>query len=442
MTNYELYHSLLAYLEGRLLLDDTHRLYVSQRLKDNIKWFSGQRKILLGWLNDDQIKELSNAVKCRLQSEANEAHKSLGRWGMICMATGTGKSKTAIDAVYNLIKYNPLAKVLVVSPTTKLRDKTWKQEFSQWNMEDAWKSNVRSECYKSLSKINDCEFDFVILDEVHNLTENYAKFFKNNKVKACMGLTATKPDNKVKALLLEQLNLREVYEITLDEAVSLGVVAPYEITVILTKLDNSRKYVKAGRKDKPFYQTEQANYQYYSHVENHEDPSIRKRVGKFFYINRMKFIYNLMSKTEAAQDIINRIPESLRTLIFCGSIEQAEKLCPYRYHSKTGDKDYEAFFSEKINRMSCVEAVNEGHNIPNVDVALVVQLNSNALDLIQRIGRIIRFKAGHIGKIVIICVENTVDEKWMRSATKDLDQNKIRFLNWDSLLSGSETLTF
>jgi len=70
--------------------------------------------------------------------------------------------------------------------------------------------------------------------------------------------------------------------------------------------------------------------------------------------------------------------------------------------------------------------LNEGHNIPiKVDNAVIVQLNSNDRNLIQRIGRILRYKKGHVAKVIIILCIDTVDENWYIKATAGLDSSKI-----------------
>lgn len=435
------YYSLCRYLDDRYDM----ALNPDVWLKKNISWFGQARNAIIDFLTEDEIKSLSSKTKSRLQAEANLAHRNSNRWGLICMATGTGKSKTAIDAIISLVNFKPDAKILIVVPTAKLRDKTWKNEFIDWKVEHIWEHNVEKICYKSLHKEDNVEYDFVVLDEVHNLTERAGEFFDYDFVNTryCMALTATPPENRFKQMLLSKLRLQLIYEITLDEAVQLGVVAPYEITVIQTELDSIRRNVQIKTKTKNFYVSESKNYEYYASIENSDDPKVKLRANKFFYINRMRFIYNLNSKFEAAQWLLkNVIPQDKRTLIFCGSIDHADRLCLNTYHSKSGTEGYNKFIGKKVNRLACVEALNEGDNIPNVDIAFIDQLNSNGQDLIQRIGRIIRYEVGHTGKIIILCVKNTVDAKWTVNALAGLDKSKVRWIEYKDILEGKETLTF
>src|SRR5688572_3598436 len=121
-------HALLSYKVLINYLDERHFMASLDvvSLKHHVKGFSDTREAILEYLTEEEVQCLSSKVKNRLQAEANRAHKAANRWGLICMATGTGKSKTAIDAIKELINFNSNARVLIVVPTAKLRDKTWK----------------------------------------------------------------------------------------------------------------------------------------------------------------------------------------------------------------------------------------------------------------------------------------------------------------------------
>jgi superfamily II DNA or RNA helicase len=154
---------------------------------------------------------------------------------------------------------------------------------------------------------------------------------------------------------------------------------------------------------------------------------------KFAILGRMQFIYKIPSKTQVIKFLLDKvIPKEDRTLIFCGNIEQAEEVCPTFYHSKSSSVAYDAFKSESINRLSCVKAVNEGHNFPGVDSGIIGQLNSKEKDLVQRIGRLIRFRPGHEAHLYIVVSESTQDEKWLETAIENLDQSKIEYVRIDN----------
>lgn len=378
-----------------------------------------------------------NQIKDEIQKEALDQVREEKR-AIVVAATGVGKSKIAVDYSKEIVSEKRNAKILVVVPTEKLRDENWLEEFDKWRARTIWNKNIDRCCYVSANKITDKSYDLVILDEIHNITENNSEFFYNNKVDRCLGLTATPPDDEIKKEVLKELGFKTVYEVPLDKAVELGLVSPYDITVVEVRLDDTDKYVKSGTKDKPFYQTERKKYEYLSSMVKKLmfGGTRTKQALKFKILERMRFIYNLRSKSEVAQFLLNVvIPKEERTIIFCGGIPQAELLCENTFHSKSKDNDFNDFKAEKITRLSCVNALNEGHNIPNVDNGLVVQLNSKELNLVQRVGRVVRFREGHKAKIWIICAIDTQDEKWVKKALENFDQSSINYVRFENLIN-------
>ena len=92
---------------------------------------------------------------------------------------------------------------------------------------------------------------------------------------------------------------------------------------------------------------------------------------KFARLARMRFIYNLKSKTKVAKYMLEKmISRDERTLIFAGSIATAEKLESNSFHSKSNGKAFDKFMNKEINRLSSVKSLNEGVNIPDLDNAL------------------------------------------------------------------------
>ena len=386
------------------------------------------------------IEKFVNLLREKVQAEAVQAIFDNNGVGIIAMATGSGKSKVAIDVAKIVGELNPMEQALIV-PTEKLRDENWREEFSKWGANFLWERTERL-CYASASKIKEKEFSVVILDEGHNLTELGSEFFINNKVHNCILLTATPPTDPAKKEILKALHLNVIYHLTLDQAVRLGFVAPYKITVVTVPLNAVDKDVVGGTKKVPFMTTEQKTSEYLNRTVQQcmfdNTPSGKARM-KFAILRRMQFIYKLKSKTAIIKFLLDKvIPEKDRTLIFCGNIAQAEEVSTTFYHSKSGDKDYNAFKAETLNRLSCVKAINEGHNFPGVDSAIIGQLNSKEKDLIQRIGRIIRYRPGHEAHIWIVVSEGTQDEKWLESALTNLDATKIEYIRSLQLLTKYE----
>lgn len=368
-----------------------------------------------------------NKVRDKVQKEALKAIESSKHHDMLLMATGSGKSKIPID--YLKKKKNKIKKVALIVPTQRLRDEDWKNEFVKWGAEGDWLNTTRL-CYASASKISGEEYDLVILDECHNITDLSYSFFTNNKIKKIIALTATPPTEWEKTEILNKIGLRTTYTLSLDDAVAMGFVAPYKITVVYTKLNEVDKDVVSGNKENPFMNTEYKNYIWLTNQINLMEFNGETGTSKYqaYVLKRMRAIYNLNSKTKAALHILHKkIPSDDRTLIFAGSIAQAEQICPFRYHSKSGKTALDMFTNLEIDKLSCVKAINEGTNLPQVDSAVIVQLTSKERHLVQRIGRIIRYRPGHEAHIWIVCCKDTQDEIWLASALENINKDIINF---------------
>ena len=428
--------------------------------KDSIKNYIEEvysiRQQLVDYITVEEEWDISNSIRNKVQLEANTSLKNHNNFGSVFMATGTGKSKVGVNLAVEKVSENKYSNGLLVVPTEKLRDEHWKDEFSKWGASSIYEKNIIRTCYASLDNFKDYVFDFVILDEGHNITELKEIFFKQNVIKSCVLLSATKPKDQIKVDILKRYNLFTRYELFIDDSVKLGLIAPFEIDVIYTTLDNINKYIKAGNTSNVFYQTEKQRYNFLS-----------KNNSSLGYINRMRFIYNLRSKTQAAKYILdNIIPKELRTIIFCGSKLQSIELCSRRFFSKPTldkkhrnnlikkaeyqylidnyeeDRAYNDFKENKINRMSCINAVNEGHNLPLIDCGFIVQINSNELHLFQRLGRIVRYRPGYIAKMIILCVKDSADYNWIQSAIKNLNGVNINYYEFSRLQMNIDKIKF
>lgn len=415
----------------------------------------------------------------QIQTEARTAFHKAGGFGTVAACTGAGKTKIAVDETRDICSLKPKANVLVVVPTEKLRDENWHDEFKEWNALEFYDKNVIRSCYASLNKIKDKSWDLVILDEGHHITPNNLEFFENNDVASLLVLTATFPKKGEKKDILEVI-APKVYVYTLAEGMYDGIIDKFEIHIIYTELDAINKTIKAGSKTKPFMQTEANAYKYINNrfqtlkldytdswkvwnsvrkqtefgaynlkatAEAALEKAAKEKDQKYFmwqrYIGiRKRFIEGLRSKTVAAKAIMDReFNDSLRWLVFCGIIAQAVELCGDQvFHSKQkkGEKDlaYDNFKSQKANLLGSVNAINEGHNLPNIDDILVTQLNSQELNLIQRIGRAVRRKIGRIRPAIIriLCAKGTQDEEWVETALEAFDETVVSYHDFATYL--------
>ena len=80
-----------------------------------------------------------------------------------------------------------------------------------------------------------------------------------------------------------------------------------------------------------------------------------------------------------------------------------------------------------ISSLGVVSAVNEGINIPDVDQEIIVQMMSDPLILVQRVGRAVRWREGHTAQIWIVVSWGTQDEEWFKEAIAKFDHSRITY---------------
>ena len=391
-------------------------------------------------LTPEQVQHMVNTmspeeIKSWVQQEAVKAWRAAGKRGTIEAATGTGKTVMALLAAHAEFELNPNALVYIVVPTETLRDVDWPNEMDKFGF-SYMKEKTKRICYTSLGKeVPERDVDLFIGDEIHHATIANTAFFENEnwKIFYILCLTATLPDkngyeqDKDKWHLINNL-APSCFKVTIEEAIELKLVSDFEVTILQFDLDSTDAYITAGTPAKPFKITEAAQYKFLTKALGRAMYNKKYEGAKFTCMQkRMDFIYNLRSKTLLAQEIMEKILPNNRTLIFCGSIAQSEILCGKQiFNSGTNDSQLELFCSEKIDYLGVVQILNEGKNVPNLDQAIVVQLSSKERGVIQRIGRIIRYRPGHVARIVVLVAKDTVDEKWCTKAFENFDQKRIK----------------
>lgn len=344
--------------------------------------------------------------------------------GLLNLAPRVGKTKIAID----IIKKEKPKRILWVTPNTKLRDEDIPAEFIQWKALSYFKKTTII-CWASLAD-HVGEYDMVIMDEYQDITpvNAWPLFSGTIKFKQIIGLSGTHPKHKEKNDIYNKLGLKILTGMSIDEAVERNLIAPYKITVVELRLNGKDKDIMAGGKTKQWLQTEEQRYSYLTRLINAKQYS-GEIVPKFFYLNRMRFIYNLKSKHEFAKKFVKKLEG--RTLVFTGSIAQAEDMSEYTYHSKTDDKDLQEFMSKKIDELALVNSGGVGYTFRDVDNLVIVQVNSDGKgDATQKIARSLVLQEGYKANIYILCVVNTVDEDWKDKVLQSFSRENVEHVSY------------
>jgi len=384
--------------------------------------------------------EMNNLIKVKDE----EQKKAINAWanskftGSIIAGTGFGKSRCGVIAVGKSLDTNTDAKGLVLVPTNQLQEQ-FKEEFIKWGYEHIL-DRVDILCYASAYKLENKHYHVVVCDEIHlGLSPEYRKFFENNTWDRILCMTATLPEEFEYKEILFGL-APTVYKISLDKCVELGLVSPYQIICIPVKLtdDEEQEYKKANN---TFVYAKYCLGQFDAfdrakHIMGsgkHTASNADKAAAAQFYRSiraRKAVVDHADNKVAELQKIvIKNIGEKI--LVFGGSNEFTNRLADATetfssiYHSGRTKKQKEqalADFRSGDKPVLCsTKALNQGFDVADATMAVICGLTSKALTMIQRVGRIIRYQEGKIGKIHVLYVEGSQEEKWLKSSVRKLD---------------------
>ena len=379
---------------------------------------------------EEQMNKLYK-VKDEQQRKALNNWWKAGAKGSIIAGTGFGKSRCGVLAMKHVLKEGGRGLLLV--PTTQLQDQ-FAEEFYKWEAEHIL-DRIDILCYQSAYKLTDEHYDIVVCDEIHlGISPEYRKFFQQNTYDRILCMTATIPEEEeYRNYLMRLAPIR--YHISLDECVSLGLVAPYEVICIPLELNDEDKaaYKKAQNK------FVQAKYR----IGDFDTFSAAKLIlakkmpgdagaAKMFFNaigERKKVVQHATVKLEEAKNVISKYPDE-KVLVFSGTNkftdDMADHLGGLAYHSGHTKKQREGILDEFRgggNKILCsTQALNQGFDVPDAGVGVITGLVSKSLPMIQRVGRLLRLSTpGKVGKIYILYIKDSQEEKWLRAAVKSLN---------------------
>ena len=378
-----------------------------------------------------------NKIKDTEQRHALNMWAKSGFVGSIIAGTGFGKSRCGVLAAGKTLRdhIEGEGRGIVLVPTVQLRDQ-FEEEFSKWGYEDVV-DKIDFVCYQSAYKLKDNHYNIVVCDEVHlGLSPEYRKFFENNTYDRMLCMTATLPEENEYKLHLFKI-APTVYRISLDQCVAMGLVSPYDIVCVPIKLtDDEEKEYKSINKKFVYWKYQLGQFGAFDAAKaimaNKNASAKDKQAAARFYAcirDRKKVVDFASNKVAQLQKLVIQNLDS-KMLVFGGANAFTDTLCdatqPFSvsYHSGKTKKQREnallEFKEGNKNVLCSTKALNQGLDVPDASVGVVCGLTSKALPMIQRIGRLIRFQEDKKGKIYILYVKDSQEEKWLKSSVKGL----------------------
>lgn len=246
---------------------------------------------------------------------------------LLVMATGTGKTFTAFQIVWKLIRSKTVRRVLYLADRNILIDQTMQQDFKPFEKVMTKVENrkldssyeVYMSLYQQLAGDENKEpfrelkpefFDLIIIDEAHRGSakedSEWRKILDYFKSAIHIGMTAT-PKETDKVSNIDYFG-EPVYTYSLKQGIDDGYLAPYKVIRIgLDKdLEGWRPY--KGQKD------------IYGNTIDDEEYTLKNFDKKLIIDERTQAVANRISKWLKAND------RFAKTIVFCVDIDHAERM--------------------------------------------------------------------------------------------------------------------
>lgn len=345
------------------------------------------------------------------QEEALDAWLSSGMRGVIVLPTGAGKTMVALAAIAEL-----QCPALVVVPTLELVDQ-WVREVRRLLRVEASEYTGESKeigcltvatyssAYLGAEMLGD-KFRLLVFDEVHHLpSEAYRQIAELSAAPWRMGLTATpeRPDGLHK--LLPELVGPVVYRASPSDLRG-RYLADFEVVRVHVDMPDSerRRYAELVKR----YELLQSRLgirvrtrRDFERLVALSSRSLEAREALLSLIEARKLAFNAEAKLEKLSEILEK-HRGEKIIIFTDSNELVHKisarfLVPEITHRTRKDERravLEMFRRGEVKVIATSHVLEEGVDVPDASVAVVISGTGSPREFVQRLGRLLRPKNG------------------------------------------------
>lgn len=443
---------------------------------------SAVRMKLIEFAPDDikTLKTLKLGEKPRLREYQNEAVKmwlrNSGR-GILEMATGTGKTFTALGCLVELLKKENRLLIVATCPFTHLVNQ-WRDNFKTFGFSslDAfggsakWEDRLMNAIFDFNNKVrrtlvivttHDTFFTenflrvmnsvlgktILIADEVHGLGSLQRRHGLANIYNYRLGLSATPArwfDEEGTEVIFNFFE-KVIYEYPLKKAIENGYLSKYEYypTFVELTADEFNEYKELTRKIVREYSKT-------------KDYSRKSELFKLFCIIRQRIIVNASGKFIAFDRILDELSDISHCLVYCSpqQIDQVQEILNKRgiiQHKFTAKEDTKerkkllnSFAKGHYKVLVAMKCLDEGVDVPSTRTAVIMASSTNPREFIQRRGRILRISQGKDKAVIydVIVVPSTPGKPFLDSfelEARIMEKELQRYIEFaDSAINSGE----
>lgn len=411
------------------------------------------------------------------QKEAIAAWVKNNYHGFYVMATGTGKTWTAIYSAKELLKTHS-AMVVICAPYKHLvkqwaedvekafgdakiimvssENPKWEHQISQEIIRKKYDTNAQTIIISTIASFKMSRFEktllksnedkLLIVDEAHRFTDRSEDM--HIQFKYMLGLSAT-PFSGTSAQRGKELMEffgGQAFSLPIEEALERKFLVPYYYHPI---------YVHASEEDEEKFQYHTRRI--LSCFKNNTciNPDLLVKSLR----NRLRVISMAEEKQDQIDYIVSQVKENDHFVVYCGdgrlfdnntgeelrhiqSVKRVLSSHGYKPSQFTAQENMDermqlvdAFNKGEISALAAIRCLDEGINIPSIKSALILSSNDDYREFVQRRGRILRTYKGkefaHIYDVVVLPSHDL--PAWAKIEFRRFHEYAKLSLNWDEL---------
>ncbi|NJP06829.1 MAG: DEAD/DEAH box helicase family protein [Chloroflexaceae bacterium] len=372
---------------------------------------------------DVQLREYQEAA---LQAWFQQACQ-----GILEMATGTGKTITALSASARLFEREQQLAIIITCPYQHLVDqwynearrfglepllayqtkRNWIQKYNQWVSEYNHGDRSHFTIITTHTTFTDTDFQritqrldrsaLLIADEVHHLGAEQSRTRLPANIPYRLGLSAT-PDrwfDDTGTALLRKYFAETAFAFSLAQAIGV-VLTPYRYYPHLVELtaDEVSQYQNLTEKIGKLI---------------HSDNADAQEALEMLLIKRARLLNNAENKLFYLNTLLSQLGPLHHTLFYCAP-EQIDAVCQmlgwdhgmliHRFTAEEPNDERRQLLTDfdkgQLQGLVAMKCLDEGIDVPSTRIAFILASSSNPREFIQRRGRILRAFPGKTEAII------------------------------------------
>ena len=345
------------------------------------------------------------------QQEAMQAFHQSGQQGVVVLPTGAGKTIVAVLLIVDIQR-----PTLIHVPTIDLMHQ-WVQVLTKYF---GVKIGMLGGGFHEIAEITVATYDsalihierkgnqfgFLVFDECHHLPSNQFQMVAMSSIAPFrLGLTATPERSDSREYHLYEICGPLCYQAHIEELEG-QTLSPYEVvTIEVTMLPSEKeKYDKAREEYVSFVRKEKIYFSSPGGWREFLWKSSRSQVGRSAFKAYLQ--QKQLSQASSAKEnwIWKLLQQHLgdRILIFTQDNQMAYRighaffLPVLTHHTKPKEREQflQSFRDGKYSILVTSKVLNEGVDVPEANVAIIVSGSGSVREHVQRLGRILRAKVG------------------------------------------------